>query len=300
VSVSGVDYNTSSTVLTVDGTSGHQSDLKNGMVVLLNATVIHHNDTNDPDQRTANTLLYEDTVEGVVQSVAPDGSSLVVLGQTVAITTTTIIDASIPGQIILNLVPGRDLIEVSGFITSEGAIVGTLIVLKTGSPDYEVKGIIKNYDAAHKTFEIGALTVDFEHAKVTAMPNASPSTWNGLLVDVRGSHVSPESAGVLQITATKIKPEGLGEGLDTGNGEEAEEVEIEGFITQVLGQSSFDLGNVHVQTTAGTTFKRGTLDDILHGAHVEVEGSLLGGIVHATSVEFERENGNGNGNGNGS
>jgi hypothetical protein len=298
VSVSSVDYDTSSTVLTVDGRHGHQSDLKKGMVVLLNAAVIHHNGTSDPDQRTAKSLLYEDTLEGVVQSVAPDGSSLVVLGQTVAITTMTIIDASIPGQIILSLVPGRDLIEVSGFITSDGAIVGTLIALKIGSPDYEVKGFIKNHDAAHKTFEIGALTVDFQHAEVTAMPSASPSRWNGLLVDVRGSHVSPEGAGVLQITATKIKPEGLGEGLDAGNGEEAEEVEIEGFVTQVLGQSDFSLGNVHVQTIAGTTFKGGTLDNIQLGAHVEVEGSLLGGIVHATSVKFEGGNGNGKGNGN--
>ena len=41
VSVSGVDYDTSSTVLTVDGMPGHQGDLKKGMVVLLNAAVIH-------------------------------------------------------------------------------------------------------------------------------------------------------------------------------------------------------------------------------------------------------------------
>ena len=291
LSVSGIDYNTSSTVMTVDGKSGRQSDLKKGMVVLVNATVA------DPPERTANILVYEDTVEGVVQSVASDGSSLVVLGQTVAITATTIIDATILGQNVLSFVPGRDLIEVSGFITGDGAIVGTLIRLKTGSPDYEAKGFIKNHDAAHKTFEIGALIVDYQQADVSAMPTPSPNAWNGLLVDVRGSHVSPEGGAVLQITATKIKPEGLGEVLQTGNGEEAEKVEIEGFVTQVLGQSDFFLGNVHVQTSAGTTFKRGTLDDILLGAHVEVEGSLLGGIVHATHVEFERGNGNGNGNG---
>ena len=113
--------------MTVDGASGNQSDLKKGMVVLVNATLTHHYGTNDPPQRTANTLFYEDTVEGIVQSVAPDGSSLVVLGQTVMITTTTIVDATIPGQNILNLVPGRDLIEVSGFVTGDGAIIGTLI-----------------------------------------------------------------------------------------------------------------------------------------------------------------------------
>ncbi|MFI5223360.1 MAG: DUF5666 domain-containing protein, partial [Nitrospirales bacterium] len=207
VSVSGSDYNTRSTVMTVDGKPGHQSDLKKGMVVLVHATVAHTYGTNEPPQRTANTLLYEDTVEGVVQTVAPDGSSLVVLGQTVTITTTTIIDASIPGQDILTLIPGHDLVEVSGFVTGDGVIVGTLIVLKTESPDYEVKGFIKNYDAAHRTFEVGTVTVDYQHADVSAMPNASSNMWNGLLVDVRGSHVSPGGSGAytVQLTATKIQ-----------------------------------------------------------------------------------------------
>ena len=284
VSISGSDYNTSSTVMTVDGTPGHQSDLKKGMVVLVHATVAPTFGTNKPPQRTANTLLYEDTVEGVVQTVAPDGSSLVVLGQTVAITTTTIIDASIPGRTILSLMPDRDLVEVSGFITGDGVIVGTLIVLKTGSPDYEVKGFIKNYNAAHETFEVGAVTVDYQHADVSAMPNASSNTWNGLLVDVRGSHVSPGGAGAyaVQLAASKIQPEGLGIG-DVGEGE------IEGFVTLMLGQSDFYLGNVRVQTTASTTFKGGTLDDILLGSHLKVEGALVGGIVQATRVEFEGE-----------
>ena len=284
VSISGSDYNTSSTVMTVDGKPGHQSDLKRGMVVLVHATVAHTSGTNEPPQRTANTLLYEDTVEGVVQTVASDGSSLVVLGQTVAITTTTFIDASIPGQNILSLVPGCDLVEVSGFVKGDGVIVGTLIVLKTGSPDYKVKGFIKNYDAAHGTFEVGAVTVDYQHADVSAMPNASSNTWNGLLVDVRGSHVSPGGPGAyaVQLTATKIQPEVLG----IGNSEDAE---IEGFVTLMLGQSDFYLGNVHVQTTAGTTFKGGTFDDILLGSHLTVEGTLVGGIMQTARVEFDGE-----------
>jgi hypothetical protein len=84
------------------------------------------------------------------------------------------------------------------------------------------------------------------------------------------------------MTATKVKPEGLGI-------EDSEDSEIEGFVTQVLGQGEFFLGNVHVQTSAGTTFEGGTLNDILVGAHLEVHGSLVGGIVNATKVEFKGE-----------
>jgi len=279
VSVSGSDYDTRSTVLTVDGTPGQQSDLKKGMVVLVHATV-----ANKSSQRTADTLLYEDTVEGIVQAVAPDGSSFVVLGQTVTIATTTIIDASIPGQTTLSLMPNRDIVEVSGFITGDGVIVGTLIALKSGIPDYEVKGFIKNHDPAHETFEVGAVTVYYQHADVSAMPTPSSNTWNGLLVDVRGTHVSPGGPGAfaVQLTATKIQPEGLGIG-------DSAEAEIEGFVTLMLGQSDFYLGNMHVKTSAATTFKGGTLDDILLGSHLKVKGALVGGIVQATRVEFEGE-----------
>lgn len=284
VFVSGYEYNTGTTSMTVDGKSGSQSDLKKGMVVLINATLTHNYDTNDPPQRTANTLVYEDTVEGVVQSVAPDGSNLVVSGQAVAITTTTIIDASIPGQNILNLVPGRDLVEVSGFVTGDGTIIGTLIDLKTGIPDYEVKGFIKNHDATSETFDIGSLTVDYRNAELEDMPSQTNNSWNGLLVDVRGSQVSPGGSGSygVRMNATRVKPEGFGS-------KHSEDVEVEGFVTQMLSPGDFFLGNVHVLKNAGTTFDGGTINDILVGAHLEVHGSLGGGIVNATKVEFEGE-----------
>jgi hypothetical protein len=84
------------------------------------------------------------------------------------------------------------------------------------------------------------------------------------------------------MTATKVKPERLGS-------EDGEGVEIEGFVTQVVALGDFYLGNVHVQASDGTTFEGGTLNDILIGAHLEVHGSLVSGIVNATKVEFEGE-----------
>ena len=284
VFVSGYEYDTGPTSMTVDGKPGSQSDLKKGMVVLVNATLTHNYGTSEPPQRSANTLVYEDTVEGIVQSVAPDGSSLVVLGQTVSITQATIIESTVPGKNVLNLVPGRDVLEISGFVTGDGTIAGRLVGLKTGTPDYEVKGFIKNHDAIRKTFDIGSLTVDYRDAELKDMPSQSSNAWNGLLVDVRGSQVSSGGPGPygVRMTATKVKPEGLGS-------EDSEGAEIEGFVTQVIALGDFYLGNVHVRTNAGTTFEGGTLNDILVGAHLEVHGSLVGGIVNATKVEFKGE-----------
>ena len=116
------------------------------------------------------------------------------------------------------------------------------------------------------------------------MPNQTNNSWNGLLVDVRGSQVSSGGSGSygIKMTATKVKPEGLGT-------EGSEGAEIRGFVTQVVTLGDFYLGNVHVQTRADTTFEGGTLNDILVGAHLEVHGSLVGGIVNATKVEFKGE-----------
>ena len=282
--VSGYEYDTSTTSMTVDGKSGSQSNLKKGMVLLVNATLTHNYGTGEPPQRTANRLLYEATIEGVVQSVASDGSSLVILGQTVLVNQTTIIEPTVSGKNLLSLVPGRDALEASGFVTGDGVIVGALIDLKTGTPDYKVKGFIKNHDTAGKTFEIGSLTVDYRDADLKDMPSQSSTAWNGLLVDVRGSQVSSGGSGSysIRMNATRVKPEGLGS-------EDSEDAELERFVTQTPGPGDFFLGNVHVQTSAGTTFEGGTLNDILVGAHLEMHGSLASGMVNATKVEFEGE-----------
>lgn len=280
VFVSGYEYDTSATTMTVDGKTGSQNDLKKGMVVLVDATLTHNYGTGDPPLRTANTLVYEDTAEGIVQSVALDGSSLVLLGQTVLVNQTTIIDSTVP---VMNLVPGRDLLEVSGFVTGDGTMVATLVSLKSGTPDYEVKGFIKNHVAAQKTFEIGSLTVDYSNADLKDMPGQSNNAWNGLLVDVRGGQVSAGAGlnGVLMV-ASRMKREGVGT-------EDSEDTEVSGIVTQAIAPGDFYLGNLHVRTNQDTTFEGGAITDIIVGAYIEVEGPLVSGIVNATKVEFEGE-----------
>lgn len=282
VFVSGNEFDTNGAVITVDGqTNAGEGQLKKGMVVLVNGTISEDYGTGQTVQRTAKTILYEDTIEGPVQSVAPDGLSLVVLGQTVLINQSTIIDPSVP---TLSNLKRNDLVEVSGFVSGPGTVVATLIDCKIGAADYQVKGFIAQHDERSKSFTVGSLAVDYTGADIGRMPNPAGNAWNGLLVDLRGSQVSPGGSGPygIRMTATKVKPEGLG----TVDGED---VEIEGFVTQVLGQGDFFLGSVHVQTSAGTTFDGGALNDILVGGHLEVYGSTVGGMVNATKVEFEGE-----------
>ncbi len=264
----------------MDGqTNAGEGQLKKGMVVLLNGTISEDYGTGQTVQRTAKTILYEDTIEGPVQSVAQDGLSLVVLGQTVLINQSTIIDPTVPA--LSNLKP-NDLVEVSGFVSGPGTVVATLIDRKIGAADYQVKGFITQHDDRSKSFTIGSLTVDYRGADIGQMPNPSGNVWNGLLVDIHGAQVSQGGQGPngAQLTATRVKPDSLGT-------ENVPEAEIEGIVTLLISPTEFYIGNVQVQTTSSTEFENGTAAEIVPGATAEVEGPIVNGILVAEKVEFK-------------
>ncbi len=283
VFVSGTEYETTDTAMLIDGQPGSQGNLKKGMLVRVTATVTKQSGTNDP-LRTADTLVYEDTLEGFVQSVTPTGSHLVVLGQSVTITPATLIDDSIPGGSVQSLVPGRDLVEISGFVMGDGVIRATWIALKTlaattATPDYQVKGLITNHKADQRTFEVGALIVEYRDAVVQNLPDPSRG-WEGVLVDIVGKQVSSEPGNRLRLTATRVRREELG-------ASDSEDAVVEGFVTRVLSPGTFLLGNLQVVTNAETVFQGGTSADIFVGRHLEVHGRLVGGILTATKLELE-------------
>jgi hypothetical protein len=267
--VNGKKFEANGAVFTVDGQSGSQSDLRLGMTVTVAGSF-------SDDQHSASTVRQKDAVEGLVQSVAADGLSLVVLGQTVLVDNTTIIDNNIAGQNILNLVPGTDSVEVNGHIRPDGIIQATFIEKKL-APTPEVRGFVKNHNDGAKTFQIGALTVNYATALINDMPNPAGNTWNGLLVEAKGTVFN---AATTTLTATKVEPE------NEGLGNNVDEFEVEGFVTQVLGPGNFFIGNTHVQTTSATEFRGGTIDEIVVGAKLSAEGRLAGGILTAKHVKF--------------
>jgi hypothetical protein len=285
VFVSGTEYDNSHTIYCLDDDPcSSENRLKLGMVVLVKGRTTESYSNNQPLGRIADKITYEETVEGTVQSVAADGLSVIVLGQVIHIDQKTIIDSSIPGQSIANLVPNQDRIEVSGFVVGDGHILATLIVMQTGIPHYEVQGTIKNHDATAQTFEVGALLIDYSAADTSQMPPSTLSTWDRLVVQVRGELWNmgggEPSGGTL--TATRVTLLGFGV-------ENSEEAELEGFILQVKGPGDFVVNNLRTQTTPTTIFEGGTLSDLVIDAHVVVHGHLEGGILQAEQVSFEGE-----------
>ncbi len=270
VIVNGKRFDTSSSSFTVDGQSGSQSDLKVGMTVTVNGSF-------NGTQRSASAVLQKDAVEGLVQSVAADGLSLIVMGQTVLIDNRTLIDDNIPGRNLLNLVSGTDHVEVNGHIRPNGVIQATFIEKKLINITPEVRGFITNHNDGAKTFQIGALTVNYTAALISDMPAPSGSNWNGLLVEAKGTVFI---ATTTTLTATKVEPE------NRAVSNQVDEFEVEGYVTQVRGAGDFSIGNTRVQTTGSTAFRGGTIDEIVVGAKVSAEGRWENGVLLAKHVKF--------------
>lgn len=271
VIVNGKRFDTSSSSFTVDGQSGSQSDLKVGMTVTVNGSF-------NGTQRSASAVLQKDAVEGLVQSVAADGLSLIVMGQTVLVDNRTLIDDNIPGRNLLNLVSGTDHVEVNGHIRPNGVIQATFIEKKLINITPEVQGFITNHNDGAKTFQIGALTVNYATALISDMPVANASNWNGLSVEAKGTVFT---ATTTTLTATKVEPE------NRAVGNQVDEFEMEGYVTQVRGGGDFFIGNTRVQTTGSTAFRGGTINEIVVGTKLSAEGRWGNGILIATKhVKF--------------
>jgi hypothetical protein len=263
VFVNGKKFETSGASFVVDGEAGKaQGDLRLGMTVTVTGSF-------NGDQRVAGSVRQKDAVEGVVQSAAADGLSLVVMGQTVLIDSTTIFDNHVVPAV-------GDTVEVNGHIRPGGVIQATFIEKKTAQVTPEVRGFVQNHNDGTKTFQIGALIVNYATALINDMPNPAGNAWNGVLVEVKGSVFN---VATTTLTATKVEPENLGV-------QQADEFEVEGFVTQVLGIGEFFIGNTHVQTTSATEFRGGTIDEIVVGTKLSAEGRLANGVLTAEQVKF--------------
>lgn len=262
--VNGVRYDTTTATITVDGAPASQNDLRIGMVATVQGTIAG-------TTGTAASIVVEDAVEGYVEQKGTN--TLTVLGQTVVVDGTTRYESGLS----LALIGEGDLLEVNGHVKANGVIAAAFVQKKAPSAtaDFQVHGYVTNYNPTAKTFTVGSLTVNYASAETGTMP-AAP--WNQMVVDVKGQGCgATPTCGTL--TASSVEPQWLGVA-------DADEAEVEGFVTGVLAASAFVVGNQLVVTTPATIYKGGLPTDIMVGVKLEVEGALAGGVLTASEVEF--------------
>ncbi|MGB0848831.1 MAG: DUF5666 domain-containing protein [Thiolinea sp.] len=271
--VNGVRYDVSSASFTRDGASASgQSDYRIGEVVTIKGSV-----NADGVSGVANSVEFDDLLEGTVSQASSDGNTLQVLGQTVMTDARTVLH----GFALLTDLQAGNVVEVSGYRQGQ-TIRATSIVLKQTSftPNQsvlEVKGTISNVDLVAKTFQLGQWIVDYSGASL-ALPNNTPQN---------GQYVEVESTQALQgnrLIAAEVELEdeypSFGEG---------QEVELEGVVTAFTSSVQFSVNGQRVVTNASTRFEHGIAADIQLNSLLEVEGSInASGVLVATEVSLKQ------------
>lgn len=267
--VNGTKFDTSSTQFTVDEVNGSQSDLKVGQVVTVKGTL------DAQGNAKADSVLFDELVEGPIASIDLALGEITVLGQTILISEDTSFNDSPQKPTLEDLVIG-DGIEVSGTFDENGNIIASLIDPKPGNGIYEISGFITNLDTAAMTFEFNGLTIGYANAGLPEFGDAGPM--EGDYASVKGRNF--DNGGTF--LATRVKKE------DDNPGEAGDEGDIEGVITEFTSTQNFSIGGIAVITNADTEFEDGSAADLGLGVRVEVEGEFNeDGVLIADEIEFE-------------
>ena len=208
---------------------------------------------------TADSVTYDDVVEGPVSAIDTVADTLRVMEQLVRIDTDTSFDVTINPASLDGLVVG-DIVEISGFFLADGSIGATRIETKTPGSEFEVTGIVSNVNAM--TFQINDLLVDFSAAMIDNFPGGTPE--DGQRVEAKGDAFG--ASGELLATRVEFKGNDL---ADVGD-----HVEIEGFITRFASATDFDVAGILVITDGNTLFENGSSTDLALNRKVEVEGEI--------------------------
>jgi hypothetical protein len=273
VIVNGIRYDTSAAEFTVDGQLATQADLKVGDMVLVKGTI-----DDDNTNAVAESVEFDDNVEGPVTSVNTGTSVMVVLGQTVTFGD-AIFDDNCPAD--LNDLPTVAAVEVSGHVMGDGTIDATRIECKNVLGEMEVTGIVSALGS--DTFMINDLLVNFTSFPAAIDNFPTPGVISeGVPVEVKGNSFV---AGTNDLLATR--GECKGNRFEDNEGDHAE---IEGFVNGFVSITEFNVGVTPVTTIPGTTtYEGGSESDVGDNLKVEVEGEFDDlGVLNATKVEIKQ------------
>jgi hypothetical protein len=267
--VNGVRFDDSiAKVLDDDGNKSTRDQLKLGMMVRVKGRAISR--TVDAASADADEISFGSELLGPIDSIDTVAKTLVVLGQTVQITASTIFEDGLT----LSALAVNDIVEVHGFVDpATNRLVATRIERKLLAivTAFKLQGKISNLNTT--TFQIGGLTISF--APPVDMP-AGLILANDLLVRVRLDSNPLTSTATRK--ATKIR-------AIEAEVEDRDEAEVEGMITDFISSARFSVNGQPVDAS-GATVPPG----LEPGSRVEVEGRLVKGVLVAKEVQLKDEN----------
>lgn len=271
VIINGVRFDVSTArVANDDDEAQSEDDLKLGMVAEVEAGEITRDSTGSHGD--AKSIHFRSAIIGPVDAIDIPTRLLVVLGQTVDVSNTTVFGDSLPNG-PFSIAVG-DVLEIFGMLdTTTGHYLATRIEAKPDAPFFKLRGIVTNLDTTARTFMIGTETISGANLSPDQIPEGFA---NGLLVVAKLQTTPVNGAWV----ATKLK-------IVAHRIEDHDEVELEGFVTSVTSSTQFSVDGIPVDASSAEFEPDGAT--IVLGAEVEVEGAVRDGVIIASKVEIEDE-----------
>ena len=281
VFVNGIEFETEGAARDVDGkidiSNGSDDDavLGIGMVVTIIGTV-----NDDGVTGTADSIVYDDVVEGPVTDEQDDGDpdtrTFNIFDVTVVIDRATTVFVSTDHDALAE----NDLLEVSGYFGVDGKLLATRVEgkdkLVPGVSEVEIKGEVTGFDSNSSTFELlglDGITITFDNA--TVFEDLPDTVADGQFVEVKGTVFEGS------IFASRIVLE------DEGFGYDVDRISIEGIVTDFTDITNFRVSGQRVNASSAAFDPSSLQSSLADGDRVEVEGSLVGGILQAREVELE-------------
>lgn len=264
VIVNGLRYDDGLAVVRDEEGLRSRSDLKLGMVVAVDGKVDSNNSA------SASVIRYDSALLGPVKTVSLGSKTFTVMGQTVYLDNSTVLDASLAQG--LASISSNDVVEVHGFLNAAtNQLQATLVERKTSVSKYKISGLVQNQQVSAKTFMIGNEKFSYAEANLESIAN-------GNLVKLRLQPRAPTGTEPWVVAAFSTQER---------SSASQERAEIEGLVTQVNSATQFSVSNILVDTRNASFPNGNSAITITIGMRIKAKGKLLDGILTATEVKAE-------------
>ena len=270
VIVNAVHFDDSSASITdADGTMHSRDDLKLGMTTAIKGSAVAV-DSNGASS-TAASIVFGSAILGRVDNIDTFAKTLIVLGQTVDVTPTTVFEIGLNGGLAALFV--NDVIEVYAlFDASNSHYNATRIERKTSVSAYRLRGPISNLNTATKAFNIGSERISYASMPASDVPAALA---NGRFERAQLRIAPPGEVWI----ATRLQD-------GVRQLEDREDARVEGLISDFTSSTHFSVEGVSVDASRAS-IAGGT--NLGLGIRVAVKGTARSGVLVASEVQIKTE-----------
>jgi hypothetical protein len=237
------------------------------MVVTVEGTL-----NEDGSTGVADSVVYDDNVQGPIDAFDLEAGSLTVLRQRIHIDSETVfVKGAMPGPGLADFRAG-DIIEVSGLPTADGSIRATRISQRFAGEEVQISGPVSMVDAMGDTFQINDQVVDFSGIPQTMPRRNGPQ--NGEFVIVKG-HLNDDILIATEMMTQGMSPAG------------GRQMQLAGYIQTVAADTftiRVPMELLTVIVNQETVFTGGTPAELEMGVRVAVQGSMSMGTISAREI----------------